>query len=115
MLCVGVLSTVSRNAEDIVERYTEGFFAWLSTLELAPTIARLKDRFESISSSELVKLKKRIAPETYEQVQQFSEFVKGKYLGLIVKNLRTLSREGRQLEYIDMVNDLFGLQTKDEQ
>jgi glutamyl-tRNA reductase len=102
-------------ADRIVERYTEEFFAWLSTLELAPTIARLKDRFESISGSELEKLKKRIAPETYEQVQRFSESVKGKYLGLIVKNLRALSREGRQLEYVDMVNDLFDLQTRNEQ
>jgi glutamyl-tRNA reductase len=101
-------------ADRIVERYTEEFFAWLSTLELAPTIARLKDRFESISSSELQKLKKHIAPENYEQVQQFSEYVKGKYLGLIVKNLRSLSRDGRQLEYIDMVNDLFDLHSEDE-
>lgn len=94
-------------ADRIVDRHTGDFFAWLSTLDLAPTIARLKDCFESIAATELEKLKNRLPSETYDRVREFSDFIEGKYLGLIVKNLRTLSREGRQLDYIDMVNNLF--------
>jgi glutamyl-tRNA reductase len=94
-------------AEGIVDCHTAEFFAWLSTLDLAPAIARLKDCFESIPAAELEKLRNRLPSETYDRVQEFSDFITKKYLGLIVKNLKTLSREGRQLDYIDMVNNLF--------
>jgi glutamyl-tRNA reductase len=96
-------------ADRIVDRHTAEFFAWLGTLDLAPAIARLKDCFDSIPAAELEKLKNRLPSETYDRVQEFSDFIKGKYLGMIVKNLKTLSREGRQLDYIDMVNNLFDL------
>jgi glutamyl-tRNA reductase len=96
-------------AERIVDRHTEEFFTWLSTLDLAPAIARLKDCFESIPEAELKKLKNRLSPETYQRLEEYSDFIKGKYLGMIVKNLKNLSRDGRQLEYIDLVNNLFDL------
>lgn len=97
-------------ADRIIQRHTSDFFSWLSTLNLAPTIALLKNRLESISEKELGSLKNRLPAETYDKVREFSEFLKGKYLGLIVKNLKTLSRDGRQLDHIDMVNNLFDLQ-----
>jgi len=96
-------------ADRIVDRHTAEFFAWLSTLDLAPAIARLKELFEAIPAAELAKLKNRLPSETYERVEEFSDFLKGKYFGLIVKNLKSLSQDGRQLEYIDLVNNLFDL------
>jgi len=98
-----------RKAERIVERHTREFFDWLSTLELAPTIAHLKERLASISEEELRALKRRLPEETFQKVEDFGQFLQGKYLGLIVKNLKSLSRNGRRVEYVDLVNELFEL------
>jgi glutamyl-tRNA reductase len=96
-------------AERIVETHCREFFTWLSNLELAPTIAHLKERFAAISRRQLVGLKKSLPEETYTKVQEFDELLQGKYLGLIIKNLRTLPRDGRQQDVINIVSKLFEL------
>ncbi|OHD69995.1 MAG: glutamyl-tRNA reductase [Spirochaetes bacterium RBG_16_67_19] len=101
--------------ERIVEEHTREFFDWLSSLDLAPTITHLRRRFDSISQGELDSLRNRLPEETFRKVEEFGRFLQGKYLGLIIKNLKSLSREGRQLEFIDMVNDLFELRGGERQ
>jgi glutamyl-tRNA reductase len=96
-------------AERIIERCTREFFDWLATLDLAPTIVHLKERLDGISLPELDSLRKRLPEETFSKVEEFGRFLQGKYLGLIVKNLKGLSEDGRRLEYIDLVNRLFEL------
>ena len=100
-------------AERIIEGHVQEFFDWLSTLDLTPTIARLRERFGAMSRSELDSLKNRLSEEAYQKVEEFGHYLEGKYLGLIIKNLRSLSRDGRQLQYIDLVNELFELRQGD--
>ncbi len=96
-------------AEQAIQSYTRDFFAWLATLELSPTIARLKEKLQGVARGELEGLKSRMSEDSYRRVQEFAEFLQGKYLGLIVKNLKSLSRDGQQLETIELVNQLFEL------
>jgi glutamyl-tRNA reductase len=102
-------------AERIIERCTREFSEWLSTLELAPTIVHLKERLDSISQTELDSLRKRLPGETFLKVEEFGRFLQGKLLGMIAKNLKGLSEDGRRVEYIDLVNRLFELGRKKEE
>ena len=102
------------NADRIVERHSREFFSWLSTLGLAPTIVHLKKKFESISMHELKSLKNRLSEEAFQKVQEYGGLLQEKYLGFIVKNLKVLSRDGQQLDYIDLVNNLFELNNPED-
>jgi glutamyl-tRNA reductase len=101
-------------AGGFIEAHTREFFDWLSTLDLSPTIGRLKERFQSISQEELGSLKNRLPEETFRKVQEYGDFLEGKYLGFIIKNLKKLSKDGRQPEYVDLVNKLFDLHQREE-
>ncbi len=102
-------------AEKIVEKQTREFSSWLYSLSLGPTIGRLKAKFESLTRRELRSLQNKLPEETYGRVLEFTEFLQGKYLGLIVKNLKRLSHDGRLIEYVDLVNNLFELRQEQEQ
>ncbi len=104
-----------QKAELIIERSTREFSDWLATLDLAPTIVHLKERLESISQAELGSLKNRLSGETFQKVEEFGRYLQGKFLGMVVKNLKSLSGDGRKLEYIDLVNELFELRGKKEE
>ncbi len=101
-------------AERIIEHSTREFSEWLSTLDLAPTIAHLKQLLDSISETELNGLRKKLPGETFQKVEEFGRYLQGKFLGMVVKNLKGLSQDGRRLEYIDLVNELFELRGKKE-
>jgi glutamyl-tRNA reductase len=96
-------------AQKIISQYSSDFFGWLSSLNLSPTITGLKDKFSSLGQGELATLKNKLTEEEFRKVVEFADFLQGKYLGLIVKNLKKISKNGQRLDYIDMVNQLFEL------
>jgi glutamyl-tRNA reductase len=59
---------------------------------------------------ELNNLKNKITKNEYEKVAEFANFLNRSYIGLIIKNLKTLSKNGSKFEYINLVNNLFELQ-----
>ncbi len=99
-------------AQRIIDQYTADFSAWLSSLNLQPTISGLRDKLAAITRDELESLKHRMSEAEYEKVFQFADFLQGKYLGLVIRNLKKLSDNGTRLEYVDLVNDLFELHGK---
>lgn len=101
-------------AERIIQEKGNEFFAWISTLGLSPTIKKLKCQLGRITGDELTKLSNRLPENEYSRVAEYASFIEGKYLGLIVKRLKDLSNNGQQLEYLDMVNQLFELEKTEE-
>ena len=100
-----------KKSEAIVDKIAEDFIIWQNGLKLSPTIDSLKKKLTSYSEIELSNLKKRISKDEFHYVSQYSDFITKKYLGLIIKNLRQLSKNGSSLEYIDLVNNLFDLES----
>lgn len=103
-----------KESEVIVGEIAEEFIVWENGLQLSPTIESLKKKLISYSKNELSNLKKRISKEEFNCVSQYSDFITKKYLGLIIRNLRRLTRNGNNLEYIDLVNNLFDLEPGDK-
>ncbi len=101
-------------AEEIVKSESDQFFEWLNTLALSPTIQGLKSVIGKLGAEELRKLSNRLPPEEYRRVEEYAKYIEGKYLGLLVRRLKALSQNGRQLECLDIVNRLFDLPTEEE-
>ncbi len=96
-------------ANAIVNDVANDFISWYKTLNLKPTIELLTEKYKSILSSELKSIKNKMDHNEYKKVSEFEDIIKGKYLGLIIKNLKTLTNNGEKLEYINLVNNLFSL------
>ncbi len=99
----------TEKARKIIKEITEDYTSWLRTLHLKPTISLLTGKFESILGNELKSLKNKITESEYEKVAEFANFLNGKYTGLIIKNLKSLSKNGSKFEYINLINNLFEL------
>jgi glutamyl-tRNA reductase len=101
-----------KKAEKIINKIMDEFFSWVSTLSLAPTIDSLCDKLETMTISGLKNLKSSVTETEFSRMSEFGELIKKKYIGLIVKNLKELSKNGQKPEYINLVNNLFGLSAK---
>lgn len=98
-----------KKAHIIIEGLVDEFESWLSGLKLSPTIDQLNNKLSSLAGRELDHVQGNVSDEEYESLEQFSSRLHKKYLGLIVKNLKQLSDNGKHVEYIDLVNNLFDL------
>ncbi|MEW5813998.1 MAG: glutamyl-tRNA reductase [Spirochaetota bacterium] len=96
-------------ADTIIDKICRDFSSWFNTLKMTPTIESLNCKFDSMNEQELRRLKSKLSDNEYQKVQEYARFIKGKYLGLVIKNLKRLSDTGKKLEYIDLVNELFEL------
>ena len=100
-------------ADKITSKIVAEYLIWLSSLSLAPTIGLLKEKLNAMAESELKNLAGKMTEDEHQKVSDFAQFLSKKYLGLVIKNLRSLSNEGRNLEYIRFVNELFSLPGQD--
>jgi glutamyl-tRNA reductase len=101
-----------KKAEKIIKKIIDEFYSWVSTLNLAPTIDSLSDKLNILTLSGLKNLKSGVTENEFDRMSEFGECIKKKYLGLIIKNLKELSNNGQKPEYINLVNNLFGLSAK---
>ena len=102
-----------QKAVQITEKMTSDFLTWMTTLNLVPTIASLKEKINGITESELKNICNKMTDQEHNKVTKFAYFLNKKYLNLIIKNLKALSNDGMKLEYVRFVNDLFELTGKD--
>ena len=98
-----------KKANLIVDELVTGFESWLSGLKLSPTIDQLKEKLSTLMEHELNNLKGNVSEEELSCAEIFSSKMNKKYLGMIIKNLKILSNNGKHVEYIDIVNNLFDL------
>jgi glutamyl-tRNA reductase len=95
-------------AEAIVEEEIERFAAWLSTLEVMPTIAALRSKAERIVESVLAENAGRwesASPADLERVEALTRAVVNRLLHEPTVNLKTHGGHGR----LQLTRELFGL------
>jgi glutamyl-tRNA reductase len=96
-------------AKEMIDKYTEDFSSWLNTIYLTPSIVALKEKFEAINNRELETYKKKMSEEEFKKVKDVSNFITAKYVNMIVENLILSSQNGKKVEYMELVNELFEL------
>ena len=70
--------------------------------------------FGKINKSELDNYKSKFSNNEFKKVADYGNYITGRFANLIIKNLKAISGDGKNFEYIDMVNKLFELNIKDE-
>jgi len=103
-------------AEAIVEEETLKFTAWLNSRDIIPTVVALRERFEAIRQSELVRVESKLSglpPEARERVEEITQRIVQKLLLTPTEQLKALSDDNLSGLYSDALNTLFKLSSSD--
>jgi glutamyl-tRNA reductase len=88
----------------------------LKDVEVVPTIVSLRTKLEAIRQSEVKKTLSRLPdapPETKAAIEAMSNALVNKILHTPTVKLRELSRSGHARSWVEFVQELFGLSSKD--
>ncbi|MGI6286221.1 glutamyl-tRNA reductase [Neomoorella humiferrea] len=102
----------ARQAEAIVAEEVEGFFRWLATLYVVPTITALKEKAETIKAAELERAYNRLGELTPRQkkiVASLANSIANQLLHDVVVNLKKAAPTPRGHLYAEALHELFNL------
>jgi glutamyl-tRNA reductase len=97
-------------AEAILKEEVDKLCDWLFSLELVPTIVRLREHFEETRQSELAEFLKKnghLSEKDRRAVERMTRDLIGKLLHDPSVNLKSISNEMDRFEYARMLNDVF--------
>ncbi|MBP1617943.1 MAG: hypothetical protein H6Q14_1770 [Bacteroidetes bacterium] len=103
-----------KKANEIIEILVEEYMDWLVSLSLSPTIHQIKERFRKIHALEIKNYQKNLNEPDLGMVELYGSHMADKYSGLIIKNLKHLTDNGKNVEYLQMINRLFELTATNE-
>jgi glutamyl-tRNA reductase len=98
-----------KDAELIICELAQEYTDWLSTLNLSSTIQKILENFNSVNAAECQGFVKINAVTDAQPVSQYGKHITNKYTRLLIKNLKTVTDNGKKTEYIEIINDLFDL------
>ncbi|MFQ5961327.1 MAG: glutamyl-tRNA reductase [Candidatus Methylomirabilales bacterium] len=99
-------------AELLIEREVAGFFRWLKSLEVVPTIVTLRRRLEEIRETELARALDRLqelSPDQQAVVRTLAHSIVNKILHTPTTELKRQSVDRDSLLYVNALRRLFGL------
>ena len=97
------------HAEIIINEAVTEFSKWHSIQVLVPTFQNITNRFQEINQSMLDGYLKNQKEIDYEKATVYGELITKKFIGLMIENVKSVTNNGREQEYITMVNKLFDL------
>lgn len=100
------------DAMKIIDIIKQEFIDWLNIVDLTPVIMKIKDNFHQINSTELEGYLKINSVKDSETVSDYGRHISDKYARLFIRNLRTVSKNGKRKEFVELVNELFELQNR---
>ncbi len=102
----------SEAAEVLLTEEVENLCSWLNTLELVPTIVRLRENFEKTRKSELEQFFKKnqsLPEKERKEVERLTRDLIGKLLHDPSANLKKVEDSIDRFDYARMLNEIFSL------
>ena len=97
-------------AEAIITEEVVNFFLWYNTLEAAPTIAQLREKFEQVRAAEMDRFRNKIDPSSHDTVEMLTRRIINKLLHPTMVGIRKPAHDISELSSrIQLVRDLFDL------
>ena len=96
-------------AEAIIAEFVSDFSDWQHTRNLTPTFQSISDNFKKINEAELEGFIKRQSKDNTDEASMYADHITNKFIRLMIKNVKSITDNGRKKEYIELVNDLFKL------
>lgn len=94
-------------AEKIIESFVNEFSDWQHSLMLSETFQYISRNFQQINQQELQGFMKKQMKNNGEDAELYAEHITNKFIRLMIRNVKSVTDNGRKKEYIDLVNDLF--------
>ena len=94
-------------AEEIISTKVSEFLDWLNSRNLSPAIQQIISSISTVNSNELELFRKFHSEDDFLQMEKYGKHITEKLINSVIKNLKTISDNGRHTEYIKVVNDLF--------
>jgi glutamyl-tRNA reductase len=104
-------------AEVILREEVDKLCSWLVSLELVPTIKRLRDRYEAIRQAELQEFLKRfpnLSEKEAKAVERLTQDITQKVLHEPTVNLKKVEDKVDRFEFSRMLHEIFSLKDHDE-
>jgi glutamyl-tRNA reductase len=102
----------SQTAEAILKEEVEKLCSWLNTLELVPTVVRLREKYERARKRELEEFFLKypaLGDKERKSIEKLTHDLIGKLLHEPTVNLKGISQETDRFEYARMLSDIFSL------
>ena len=104
-------------AESIVGDEVARFVSWVQSRDIIPTVVALRQRFEAIRQSELLRLEPKLAglpPEARARIDEITRLIVEKLLLTPTEQLKAVSDETTVVAYADALNRLFRLAAEEQ-
>jgi len=98
-----------KQMDSIMEEHLQDYSDWLATRNLGSLISAIKTNFSSVNQSELQGFKRINKANDVELIDNYGTHITEKYTRLLIKNLKEVTNNGRKMEYVKVLNDLFNL------
>lgn len=97
-------------AKFIIDEVVSDFSEWLASRSLRPAINTITTNLQSINKEELSTYRKINDPELQKIVDEYSQHLTQRYTRLLIKNLKDLTDNGKNIDSLQMINDLFNFE-----
>ncbi|MFA6232637.1 MAG: glutamyl-tRNA reductase [Bacteroidota bacterium] len=98
-------------ADAIVTEEVVNFFLWYNTLDAAPTIAQLREKFEQVRATEVERFRNKIDEASFENVEMLTRRIINKLLHPTITGMKRPAHDSSALNNrIQLVRDLFDLE-----
>jgi glutamyl-tRNA reductase len=97
----------AEKAKLIIDEVVADFNEWLASRSLRPAINTITTNLQSINQEELTTYRKLNTPEMQEIVDDYAKHLTQRYTRLLIKNLKDLTDNGKNIDSLKIINDLF--------
>jgi glutamyl-tRNA reductase len=94
-------------AKEIIEDAVAEFETWYHARSLTETFQSICICFHDLHKAELERFVKNKDEEEYEKAMEYGKLITNKFIALMVQSVKSVTDNGRQHEYISVVNKLF--------
>lgn len=98
--------------EAIIDQAVAEFGDWSKEMVVSPTINKLKNALEQIRRDEIARYVKHLTPTESEKVDKITRGIMQKIIKLPVLQLKAACKRGKAETLIDVLNDLFDLESQ---
>lgn len=97
----------AEKAHLILDEVVADFSEWLASRSLRPAINTISANLQAINQEELSTYRKVNTPEMQEIVDDYAQHLTQRYTRLLIKNLKNLTDNGKNIDSLKIINDLF--------
>lgn len=97
----------AEKAKIILDEVVADFNEWLASRSLRPAINTITTNFQAINHEELSTYRKLSTPEMQKMVDDYAQHLTQRYTRLLIRNLKDLTDNGKNVDSLKIINDLF--------